>query len=110
MAIAGNTLLTVVIGFSCLDPRLVFNDAKVVCDNGLISMSCLQIWQDMQGPDVDPPFFLKEVPVTVSSSTNDANGTRAPVTPVTRASGMTSTPSPPPAPAGSGAACLGDFS
>lgn len=108
MAIAGNTLLTVVIGFSCLDPRLVFNDAKLVCDHGLISMSCLQIWQDMKAPDVDPPFFLKEVPV--SSSTNDANGTRAPVTPVTRASGMTSTPSPPPAPAGSGAACLGDFS
>ena len=35
------------------DPRLLFNEAKLFCDNGLISMTCVQIWEDMKGAPVD---------------------------------------------------------
>ena len=94
------------------DPRLLFNEAKLFCGNGLISMTCVQIWEDMKGAPVDPPFFLKEVPASSAAPGSSPSVTVSPATPtpMPRSSGAASTPSPPPAPAGHGGACLGDLS
>ena len=90
----------IIIPFLTCNARLLCHQSTIT-DKTLISVKCVQAWEDMGGETQEWPFFIKEVPGASSSSVPASKDqTAQPTTPQPKAG----SPTPP---SGHGGAALG---